>query len=366
MERRGLEIGNYHPCMTPLLTGSPAAGGLTFGVIDVGCGGGLDDLWRALAPRLRAWGIEPQMAECARLADAEADPNVRYFPYLVGVADDHWFARKRAEEPRPEPCPEVWSRASMCLAHQARPGMPQQEGAFGEELTDGRVSLDDFVRGQGADVDFVKVDTDGADLEVLVSAEGTLAAGGVLGLLVEANFTGSGAETANTFHNIDRYLKRRGFDVYSVQGPHRYSRASLPGFFRYHFPAQTFTGQTLWGDVLYLRDGCTGNGGEFGLPPLTDEKLVKLACLYELFSLADCAAELILRRRELFARYADPERLLDALTPPLHGNRVSYHEYMAEFTKDPRQFYPPPPRPLWKRAVGRLMREVKGALGKQR
>ena len=68
------------------------------------------------------------------------------------------------------------------------------------------------------------------DLEVLMGARGLLEAG-VLGLLVEVQLQGASHEYANTFANIDRYLRHLGFSLFDVE-LYRYSRSALPGFTR--------------------------------------------------------------------------------------------------------------------------------------
>jgi hypothetical protein len=78
---------------------------------------------------------------------------------------------------------------------------------------------------------------------------------------------------------------------------------------------------------------------------LTPVKLLKLACLYELFSVPDCAAEILVTHRDRLSPLVDVDRLLDLLTPPLDGRPVSYREYLDAFEQDPARFYPSPHEP---------------------
>jgi len=73
---------------------------------------------------------------------------------------------------------------------------------------------------------------------------------------------------------------------------------------------------------------------------LSPLKLLKLAALYEIFTLPDCAAELLLERRADLSPLVDVDRLLDLLTPPLGDERLGYREYVAAFAEDPSRFYP--------------------------
>jgi hypothetical protein len=108
----------------------------------------------------------------------------------------------------------------------------------------------------------------------------------------------------------------------------------------YRVMAQTSYGQVMWGDLVYLRDGGSPNYVDFWGRELSATKLLKLACLYELFELPDCAVELLLRHEPNLSDLIDVRRALDLLTPPLDGREVSYDEYIATFQRDPYAFYP--------------------------
>ena len=47
-----------------------------FTLVDVGCGGGLPDAWRAFGPRLRALGLDSDSHETDRLQALEANEDV--------------------------------------------------------------------------------------------------------------------------------------------------------------------------------------------------------------------------------------------------------------------------------------------------
>ena len=187
-------------------------------------------------------------------------------------------------------------------------------------------------------VDFLKIDVDGPDLEVLESARRTLVEGRVLGVGMEVNWFGSANPTEHTFHNTDRMLREQGFALYGLT-IRRYSRSDLPAPFECDTYARTLFGQPYQGDAVYLRD--------LAAPHLEDlardypsDKLLKLACLYELFRLPDCAAEMLNVFTPRLETFGDREPLLDALTPPLLGGRLTYREYLQAFMREPGSFLP--------------------------
>jgi FkbM family methyltransferase len=343
-------------------------------LIDVGCGLGIDAGWRRFGKHLHAHAFDPQLVEIERLTNEEKNPNVHYHAALVGLPADHPVAIRRAELTHTETYFDPFGRSSA-MAAQAHAKVAGSATFYETndwpelELSTRRVGLAEFLRSENVEsVDFVKTDTDGGDLEVLLSFEPMIESSGVLGFMVETPFTGSADDAAHTFSNVDRLLKRYGF-LLSAISVNRYSRAALPAPFKHTILAQTVTGQPMWGDLVYLRDAAHPDYARFGeLPPT---KLLKLACLYELFRVPDCAAETLLAQREQLSPLVDVDRMLDLLTPPFKGKRVSYREYLAAFEEDPMQFYPDrrnfgplqPPQPT---LVQRAKHLVARALGMTR
>lgn len=330
----------------PMLQEIVRSGVLTddpFVLVDVGCGLGIDSVWRLFEPYLRAEALDPQLEEIERLRREETNREIRYHAALVGLSDDDPFVvSNRAEEGR-ERAYNPWNRLSTAAAISAAasvgPGDLEENNDWPlRELATRKVRLGEFLRAEGIrTVDFVKTDTDGADFEVLRSFEDAIEPLRVLGFMVETPYVGSDSETVHTFHNVDRFMKRHGLSLFTLN-VNRYSRSALPAPFTHPMLAQTTWGQAIWGDVVYLRDGGRPDLERFGA--LSSTKLLKLACLCELFRSPDVAAEILVERRDALQPLVDVDRLLDLLTPPLRGKRVGYLEYIAEFEADPTSFYP--------------------------
>ena len=201
------------------------------------------------------------------------------------------------------------------------------------------IGVEEIVReGQLATVDFLKVDVDGPDVEVLESAREVLGERQVLGVGLEVNWFGSANPTEHTFHNTDLFLREQGYALFGITF-RNYSRTDLPAPFLYELYAQTRFGQPYQGDAIYVRDlAATDQQGLADTYPA--EKLIKLACVYELIGLPDCAAEVIKRFRPRLVAFGDTEALLDALTPPLLGKRLTYRQYISKFEDEPHLFLP--------------------------
>jgi hypothetical protein len=299
---------------------------------------------------LRAYGFDPMIEEINRLTREERHPNVHYHAAFIGLPDDHPFKRRQAEEqPRYIPDNALSRACHKALRernekYRLRPGF--KTGNFnwkGQGLSEDVVSLSDFVKDHDvAYVDFIKIDTDGSDLEVAVSCEKMIEACSVLGFAIEANYVGSFYETENTFPNVDRFMRRQGFKLFQLSQA-RCARTALPMPFRNPWPGQTRSGQVIWGDFLYLRDPADAEFSRHWTFNPTPHQLLKLICLYELFGLSDCAAELAQARSDDLADLVDVRRLLDTLTPPLNGAVLSHEAYLRTFYASPEAFFPEAP-----------------------
>jgi hypothetical protein len=311
-----------------------------FFLLDVGCSGGIEQRWRIFGDRLRAIGFDPLVAEIDRLNAANTNPGVSYVAAFVTCSEyDTLFPRElrndRLASKNDDPFPRV-----SAVAAQDRFEVSYVQDVFNAGapvvMTERTVALDDVIEPRDRpQVDFLKIDTDGHDIEAVLGAEAIMAAGGVLGLKVEAQLHGAIHPYANTFANIDRVLRERGFTLFDL-ATYRYSRKHLPAPFLFDLAAQTTSGQVVWGDAIYFRDLGSLDYERTWAYEITPERVLKLACLFDLFELPDCAAELLVNRSSLVPP-DDRARLLDLLAS---GQPGSYAEHVTLFEQDYKAFYP--------------------------
>jgi len=84
-------------------------------------------------------------------------------------------------------------------------------------LTDRVVWIDQYcATARIADIDYLKIDTDGNDYEVLLGSEQMLNTGGIPGVQVEAQFHGAVDREANLFSTIDLFLREHGFSLFDL------------------------------------------------------------------------------------------------------------------------------------------------------
>jgi hypothetical protein len=369
-----------------------------FVLLDVGCSGGVAPGWAVFGDKLRAHGFDPAVAEIERLSRAETRPGVRYHTAFVAAPADHPVRASQPGAPFHLRDPSgrlAWTRtAALREAAETGEAPPDGSQAFayrmveaaglslsppfslaaaegapetGDErdlarmqvndwrrarlaASDQVVSLAQFIADEGLEtVDFIKIDCDGPDFEILSSLEGTLADKQVLGLCLEVNFIGGAAANHHTFHNTDRFMRQAGYDLMDLS-MRRYASSALPFFYAYGYPVYgvSLGGRPYQGDALYARD--------FGWPDLrrraaqhSNDKLLKLAAVMALFGRLDQAAEVLIMFRARLREVLDIDRALDLLTTeiqalqepalPAEALASDYRGYMAAFEADDPRFY---------------------------
>jgi hypothetical protein len=313
-----------------------------FRLLDIGCSGGLDPRWRAFGPKLQAIAIDASKAECARLAKAEAQPGIEYVAtFVAGVADKPVDLERGQASPLIMAVRERLSFMRTREIRQARLARAEIEEKLRHnawemtELADQAkpMLVSELLAQRGwTEFDYLKIDIDGSDFEVLRTFDGRLQAAGVLGVQLEVNFVGTDAADEHTFHNTDRFMRRQGYELIRLD-VRTYSSRALPGRYVWPTPAETLFGRPFQGEAWYARD--------FEGASLDRAKLLKLAAIYAAVEVPDMAAELLAKRRGELGGL-DIERGLDLLAAqaqPERARKLDYRQYMRGFEADAAHFY---------------------------
>jgi len=165
-------------------------------------------------------------------------------------------------------------------------------------------SLDEFLPRNGIEeIDFVELDTQGSELDILQGAQNFLSRS-VLGLRVEVEF----AEMYHCqpmFSDVDAYLRKFGFLLFDLNRYHLRRKTCPPNF--------QAGEQIVWGQALYLRD-IQSMPSSFG-----KQKLCKLALVSSFYGFHSYAIEIINYLLE-----AQTEMLTEKETGELKAARVNY------------------------------------------
>lgn len=131
-----------------------------------------------------------------------------------------------------------------------------------------------------AEIDFLQIDVQGADLQVLEGAANLLDRS-VFAIQIEVEFSELYLNQP-LFADVDSYLRKKGFVLFELEPMARRFRSSL---FSTRHP-----GQVLWADAIYLRDPLQDNCPDYFKQP---DQLFKLACIADVLDFTDYEIELL-------------------------------------------------------------------------
>ncbi len=248
-------------------------------LVDVGARGGLKGNWAAAARHLRVIGFEPDPEEFRRLsAQSAVGSPARTF---LGVALHNRREPLRLFVARDRGLTSIFEPNREFL--DAFPEADRFDTVSRDEVQ--ADTLDSQLAAHGiADVDFLKVDTQGSELFVLEGAAAALDTA-LLGVEIEVEFTPIYRDQP-LFADVDQRLRRHGFELFDLR-PCYWKRAAGRA-------AGGPRGQIIWADALYFRS----------LPALTDQigrapadrqrsKVLKAISIALLYGYVDLAVEMV-------------------------------------------------------------------------
>lgn len=335
-----------------------------FTFIDIGCSGGIDPSWRVFGDRLRALAFDASVEECERLTREEAHPDIKYIGGFVGLPKDHPFAIAAADTPMHVRNPFMRTSAGRISQIQAA---RLQAASLSEKLHHNAWNLtklgdpnkpiivpDVLAEFGWSDVDLLKIDIDGPDFHVLNSFDGKLDELDLLAARLEVNLCGGTGPTEHVFHNTDRFMRDRGFELFGLD-VRTYAMFALPSRFAITAPAQTVTGRPVQAEAFYARDPA-GLDWRYVGAAMKAEKMAKLAAIFSVWGQPDAAAELLLEYRAKLEQVFDIDLGLEFLSGQAQSDVEKarpYSDYITAFEAGEASFFPShrgiPPRTLQRR-----------------
>jgi len=283
------------------------------GFIDVGARGGVHDLVSAVASDTAVLGFEPDEQACAELNEAMASgrlPWARLKILPMALADRRGPATLHLCS-----APTNHSLLPVNRSFAERYRMEKFAPAGTHALITER--LDDVLFGTLADEpfwgEFIKLDTQGTEYEILAGARRTLAERTVA-LFVEVEFCPI-YERQKLFSELELALRDAGFTFFGFHSTHERSRKLLDK--KRHLGRE----RLLHADAVFFRDPLPGSERKVELAPRQQDVLFTCALLLGYFDYALELAEALIAPNE--RELATARSLIEQLA--YHDPRAAQH-----------------------------------------
>ena len=247
------------------------------GIVDIGARGGIRSIFHEVAPILDVVGFEPDPSEAQWLNrtinGASRFKSLTYLPYGVGKTNGErvlYLCRSGGASSFSKPNRAFLDRFPDGERYDVVRTISVPVRSLDSLLSDPSSPLP-------ASIDFIKMDTQGSELDILQGATQLLRSQ-VVSIETEVLFARL-YESQPVFRDIDAWLSEQGFSLFKLRRQElvRNSYAQRP-----HISA----GQLAFGDALYLRDPLDAKRPWVPSDARQLEALILLAMLYDLHDFA--------------------------------------------------------------------------------
>lgn len=300
-------------------------------VVDIGARYGCNPLWENIfGDNVSQIGFEPDPEEFKILSEGRgkySTKNSTYYPVAL-----HKDKGKRAFYTTAYPAASGFYKPDSNFWNRFQ---NEQSTIIEDTSMIETIDFDSFATKEEVEyVDFIKLDVEGAEFDVLKGCNKYLREGGVKGVVMEFRFHESSNQP--TFADTDIYMRDLGFRLFDIDlmRSTRKTLAAFPVEFRgkmvtWGMPSQF--GQLFAGNALYFRDAVAELKSDENNPMWDESSILKLISFYEIYGLPDCAIELLqLAGNSNLLNEYDIDHLTDLLTPEYDGKEFTYSQYIEK------------------------------------
>ncbi len=201
--------------------------------VDVGAMGGISRKWAQVKECLQVIGFEPDKREFKKLQSSEAEQFLNYIVYKQSADIQLNVTQDPGKTSIYKPNLKVLNEFPDADRHQVVESI-----RFSQDTVD---SLDNILKKHGLDADFLKIDTQGSELDILEGAERSLE--NIFGVELEVEFLPL-YEGQALFPDVHSFMTHRGFVLYDL----RRAFWKRKEYFDY-----IGKGQLIFGDALYVK-----------------------------------------------------------------------------------------------------------------
>lgn len=308
---------NFKPFFTSYLISKEVFIKSPFVIVDVGARGGFERHWDIFDKQIRLIGFEPDIKEYRRLNRIDKSDIKKYYHFALSNRVGKNKFNIVLDSPQASSFYK-FNTKFMSRFYDISKFMRQKT------INVATITLDDFIKNEMIKfVDFLKLDVEGCELDVVSGAKNVLASS-LLGITLEVQFAQIFNNNAS-FAKLDQIMGSFNFKLFDI-GLLRLPKKTLSAL------KPKDWGQAIAGHVLYFRDGAEEISRRKVREFWDDLKILKLACLFELYNLPDCSLELVeVAKRHGFLKDWDISYLENLLRKS--ANRLLQRRFLGLFEK---------------------------------
>lgn len=228
----------------------------TMVIVDVGCRWGFADKFSEdiAVGNITVFGFDPDKDECARLKEIYKDnANVNLVP--LGLSSE--TGKRKLYLTKEPACSSLYEPIERLTKNYPALDCAKKEREIEVELT----TLDSWASNNKVNkVDYIKIDTQGAELNILKGATSLLSTIRFLEVEVEFNPIYEGQPI---FSDVDYFLRKYGFVLWRISNIVHYAlgneseiklKNDTINFDHYRIEHETRGGQLYWADAFYVKE----------------------------------------------------------------------------------------------------------------
>ena len=184
------------------------------------------------------------------------------------------------------------------------------------------------------EINFLKIDIDANDHEVLYGADNLLDSDRLFGIQIEVDYVKAKGRKFRNFIEVLRYMNHKKFNLHNFIN-NKYSSDFLPTKYLYSFPGPNENGSPLSGDLIFFKHF----DNQF-LNKLNNDDYIKILRLLEIYNQDHIAIELI-NNLENFSDNIKNEfksELIKKYSLDFFGEILNYEQYREKYIQNKDKF----------------------------
>jgi len=237
--------------------------------------------WGLLKPNLTIYGFDADPSTCQQMNEELEQQKIDWTEKHIPLALGNQIGTSTLYVTKFPACSSLYKPSQSYInRYGGNSELIQLVSTETIEMT----TLDEFCQSEKiTGIDFIQIDTQGAELQVLEGALNILKQS-TLALKVEVEFTKI-YENQPLFSDVDLCLRNQGFTFFDFGKLNRDYRRRGP------LISQPHSGQLIWTDAFYFRD-LIDESNDINCEDFP-KKLLKLACIADILNFLDYALEIL-------------------------------------------------------------------------